>query len=233
MLGFRNEIKFFINLGEYELLKSKISKIMNLDPNSNKDGYYTVTSHYFDNINRDSIFEKQSGVIDRKKYRVRTYNKSRKLKLERKVKRNNFIQKKSSYLKIENYYDLLKKDFNFLDLNNNNEKLFFSELKSELYNPDIVTEYKREAFVSNINNIRITFDSNLRTYINHNNDIFSNNYLTLDVIEQPLIIYEIKFDNYLPDYIRSTMQPYTNQRFAISKFVISKKYFKLNSWEDN
>ena len=66
MQGFRNEIKFFINLGEYELLKSKISKILNLDPNSNKEGYYTVTSHYFDNINRDSIFEKQSGVIDRK-----------------------------------------------------------------------------------------------------------------------------------------------------------------------
>ena len=53
------------------------------------------------------------------------------------------------------------------------------------------------------------------------------------VIEEPQLIMEVKYDNYLPDIIRNAIQINSSTRYAISKFVICKKYTKLNAWEDN
>ena len=67
----------------------------------------------------------------------------------------------------------------------------------------------------------------------YNTDLFNKNVPTVDVLESPWHVLEIKYDNFLPDYIRSILQISSSQRFAISKFVICKKFTKNNDWEDN
>ena len=108
---------------------------------------------------------------------------------------------------------------------------FYFKLKSAGLSPNVIVDYVREAYISNISNIRITFDKQLRTGLN-STDVF-NCHTTIDAIEEPKLILEIKYDHFLPDYIRNILQISSSQRYAISKYVICKKYTKLNNWEDN
>ena len=57
--------------------------------------------------------------------------------------------------------------------------------------------------------------------------------MTIDVLEEPKLIMEVKYDHFLPDFIRNLIQTKASQRYAISKYVICRKYTKNNSWEDN
>ena len=99
------------------------------------------------------------------------------------------------------------------------------------FKPIVIVDYFREAYISDINNIRITFDKELRTGLNLT-DIF-NKGPTVDVMEEPKMILEIKYDHFLPDYLRQMLQISSSQRYAISKYVICRKYTKQNNWEDN
>ena len=47
---------------------------MKNDKFANADGDYHIRSLYFDDINNTALFEKQAGILTRKKYRIRIYN---------------------------------------------------------------------------------------------------------------------------------------------------------------
>ena len=72
--NFRHEFKYFINFQEYEVLRRRLSLIMGYDSNVSSKNQYHVRSLYFDNMKNSGIFEKQSGILERKKYRIRIYN---------------------------------------------------------------------------------------------------------------------------------------------------------------
>lgn len=232
-MKFRNEIKYYINFKEYNILKSKLKLILKLDKNSSKNGDYKIRSLYFDDKQSSSLFEKQAGIINRKKYRFRIYNDNKKLiKLEKKSRKGNFINKKSVILNYKKVIDIINLNYDFLK--NSNEELlkeFYYEIRSNYLRPNVIVDYYREAYVSDINNIRITFDKYLQS------GLFSINFLEkipmINILEEPLMIMEIKFDNFLPDFIKNLIQIETSRRYAISKYVLSKKHTKLNSWEDN
>ena len=73
-MKFRNELKYYINLFEYNILKSKLKLILKSDKNSNSKGDYKIRSLYFEDKNLSSLYEKQAGIINRKKFRLRLYN---------------------------------------------------------------------------------------------------------------------------------------------------------------
>ena len=85
---FRHEFKFFINYFEYINLKNKLKNCMQRDSNSNIDGHYHIRSLYFDDYKNSCLFEKQSGILTRKKYRIRIYNKNDDL-----IKDRNWLKK--------------------------------------------------------------------------------------------------------------------------------------------
>lgn len=231
---FRHEFKYYINFFEYEALKRRLSAILKKDSYSDVNGEYHIRSLYFDDIHNSALYEKQAGVLAREKFRIRIYNISDKvIKLEKKSRIGQFIHKESASITREEYDMIINKDIEFL-LNSDNRLLkeFYFHIKAKLLKPDVIVDYVREAYISNLNNIRITFDKHLKSGLMRT-DMFDKDIPTIDVIEKPQFILEIKYDHFLPDYIKGMLQLSSNQRYAISKFVICKKFTKFNNWEDN
>ena len=71
---FRHELKYFINFQDYFTLSNKLKVLMKRDDNSNEKGDYHIRSLYFDDYEDSALYEKQSGILRRKKYRIRIYN---------------------------------------------------------------------------------------------------------------------------------------------------------------
>jgi hypothetical protein len=231
--NYRHEFKYYINYFEYEKLKRRLSFCLDKDKFGDKFGNYHIRSLYFDDANNTALYEKQAGVLSRKKYRIRIYNLSDSIiKLERKSRNGQFISKKSVSITKNQYKNIINGDISFMLESQNSLLLeFYYDMRSNFYKPIVIVDYVREAYTWKHNNVRITFDKDLRTGLN-NVDIFSN-IPTVDVIEKPMMILEIKYDNFLPDFIRNILQIDSSQKYAISKYVICRKFTKLNSWEDN
>ena len=232
-IKFRPEYKYYINYFEHEVLSRKLGIFLKTDKNSDINGNYRIRSLYFDDHLNTALYEKQAGILSRVKFRIRVYNLNDEvIKLEKKGRRGEFIYKESAHLTREEYDLILAEDYNFLKRSSYalfNE--FYFSIKSMHSRPTVIVDYIREAYISDINNIRITFDKELRTGLNLT-DLF-NNGPTVDVMEEPKMILEIKYYHFLPDYLKQMLQISSSQRYAISKYAICRKYTKLNNWEDN
>ena len=95
---FRNEWKYLISTSEKEVLNLRMKPLMKLDPHAETGGYL-IRSLYFDDYWNSAYEEKESGVLMRKKYRIRIYNYSAEsIKLERKKKFGSYIYKEDAPL---------------------------------------------------------------------------------------------------------------------------------------
>ena len=231
---FRHEFKYFISYLDSVALKSRLKHVLQLDRHAGADGEYHIRSLYFDDLQNTALYQKQAGILQRKKFRIRIYNLANgPIKLEKKSRIGQFISKESYTLSYDQYRMITNGEFEFLrgySVPLLNE--FYIDLALRGSKPAVIVDYSREAYVSNVNNIRITIDKRLRTSL-FKTDLFDRSLTTVDVLERPVHILEVKFDHFLPHYIRNLLQTPANTRFAISKFVICKKLSKLNSWEDN
>tara|TARA_B100000795_G_C22786276_1_gene434768 strand:- start:110 stop:733 length:624 start_codon:yes stop_codon:yes gene_type:complete len=207
---------------------------MGYDSNVLSKNQYHVRSLYFDNFKNSGIFEKQSGILQRKKYRIRIYNLEKNIiKLERKERVGQFIRKYSSLLSYTDCQKIIDGDIICLKESNNKlQNSFYADLRSENYRPSVIVDYFREPLTYRHGNVRVTFDKNLKSGL-YQTSLFDKDLKMVRVIEEPQLIMEVKYDNYLPDIIRNAIQIPSSTRYAISKFVICRKYTKLNSWEDN
>ncbi|SHO81513.1 hypothetical protein MNB_SV-15-1091 [hydrothermal vent metagenome] len=231
---FRHELKYFINYFEYESLRRRLSSVLKRDKFANENGDYHIRSLYFDDIRNTALYEKQAGMLNRKKYRIRIYNiDDNIIKLEKKFRTGQFIHKESAFLNKKEYNKIINQDIDFLK-NSENRVLqeFYFDMVAHRYRAKVIVDYIREAYILNVNNIRITFDKSLKTAL-EKIDIFDKSLPTVDVIDEPKIILEIKYNHFLPNYIRNILQIKTSQRWAISKYVMCRKFGKQNSWEDN
>lgn len=220
----RKELKYYINYIDYLTLKNKISGIFSKDGNSTKDGYYHVRSLYFDNKSNDSYYEKMSGIENRNKYRIRIYNLSANIiKMEIKSKKNILILKDSININTEDVKDIIKGDYScLLKYNNSTANRIYSEFLKDHYKPVVIIDYKREAYSININNIRITFDSNLIKDETNFNAFFDKNTYMLGVLNNDKVIMEIKYNDNIPIWIRNLLQTPRFERCAISKYTLSR-----------
>lgn len=234
---FRHELKYFVNYRDYYILRSRLSGILKHDGNADEDGAYSIRSLYFDDLSNRALFEKQSGVLSRDKFRIRLYNgASDVIKLEKKSRRGQYVYKTGCRVNKGWVSSLLDNEITALDvLNQPAESVvreFIRRVQHSNLRPAVIVDYDREAYISALGNVRITFDMNLRTGLS-SHDIFDNNIPTIDVLERPVHIMEVKYDEFLPEYIFKALRGVTNTRYAISKYVMCRKYTKTNSWEDN
>ena len=216
---YRNELKFFINAHQKNVMANKLSKICQRDSFSDADGGYLISSLYFDDYHQSAFFDKVIGIKDRKKFRVRVYNyQSDVIKLERKTKRENVTQKSHIQISKEEYDTLVRGDVSFLrDKDNVVAKDFYLYYRTKNLRPRVVVEYRREAFIYKYGNVRITFDSLLKAGI-FQKDLFSNGYM-ISAIPHDQIILEVKYTGYFPDVVRNIIQINNLQRQSISKYA--------------
>lgn len=220
---FRHELKYFIHCSEYEGLRNRLKNMLDYDSFSDSDGGYHVRSLYFDDVYDSALYDKSFGVLKRKKYRIRIYNKSDSvIRLERKTKYDQYILKETELMSKDEYYKILNSDADFL-INKESElyKQFYTEIKYNLLKPKVIVDYEREAYVFKFSNVRITFDKGLCAGIN-SCDIFDKNLVTVNAFKEPIMILEIKYNDFLADNVRTLLQISSHERSAISKYQICR-----------
>lgn len=229
---FRHELKYYITQFEMIALRKKISSFLSLDKHATSPDGYNIRSLYFDGMHEHSLYDKNDGIFGREKYRIRIYNeKDTVIKLERKSKYGDYINKEGAPLSRQDYDAILRGDY--ACLKERPEVLiqdFYRALEFRKFQPRVIVDYTREAYIYELGNVRITFDKELRAGIN-GIDLFNPNNVYQEILYPQQVILEVKYDDFLPDVIRQLLQPERLTRSAISKYVLCRErtiqYFKI------
>lgn len=220
--GMRHELKFLISRSAAELLRLRLPHVMKRDSHTGETGQYTIRSLYFDDFCHSAYDEKVSGVSDRMKYRIRYYNYDPSLlKLECKEKHGNLTRKRACTVSRAQADQLCTvapvdgADGLLLELE---EKLHREGLR-----PKVLVDYDRTPFVCADGNTRITLDENLRTRP-FNRDLTASSAAMIPVLGPDQVILEVKFDDFLPGYLRDALADIPKTTMAISKFALCMEY---------
>lgn len=178
-----------------------------------------ISSLYFDDYNQSAFFDKTNGIRERKKFRIRAYNyQSDVIKLERKIKRGNLIDKSHFQISREEYDRLVRGEVSFLRHKDDGVAIdFYLNYRTKNLRSRVVVEYRREAYIYRYGDVRICFDTLLKAGI-FQDDLFSNGH-RISVIPPNQIILEVKYTGYLPDVIRNLIQLKNLQWQSISKYA--------------
>jgi len=221
---YRYEIKFKISDAAAEVLKQKLSLIMDKDKYAYyKDGSYLIKSLYFDDRDSKYYYEKLDGVLYRKKYRIRIYNDEDDfIRLEKKMKHNNLTSKEQMLISKEIYSKILDGKINEIDCPTGLLKEFLGVYRAKGLVPSVIVTYRRTAFTYPVSDVRITFDADIQSGL-YNYDLFDNNMPRYIVDEKGKQVLEVKFNKVLPLHIAKILNDIPACREAVSKFAICRK----------
>lgn len=219
----RHEIKLLMSYADYLLLSRRLSAVLEQDKYS-VNGDYFIRSLYLDDIYHSSYYDKLAGIQDRKKYRIRCYNNSdASIKLECKEKHGARICKTSVQIDRNTYDDILSGDYSSLEKREEPLcKEVLSIAKSRKLKPSIIVDYDREAYVYPISSVRLTFDKNLQAGIS-SYDMFSENLITTPIFPNQSVIFEVKYNDFIPTYISNMISQSFGSKLALSKFVMCRE----------
>lgn len=223
---YRHELKYFISQGQYTLLSNRLRLTMELDPNARANGGdYFIRSLYFDDPMDTAFREKMRGNDDRDKVRLRIYNMDQDGgKLECKHKKESYIYKQSLSLSRPECDMLLAGKHGFLLKRPEPfARQMYRAFTTSYLKPAVLVDYDREAYIYPYQTVRVTFDKNLATGL-RDTRIFEPKLTTFPVLEGYDMILEVKFNDYLPTYIRDLIQCGAHARSAISKYCLCRKY---------
>ena len=169
------------------------------------------------------MIEKLAGVERRHKYRLRIYEFDQKwVKLERKSKYSDYVSKDTGVISREDAVKFIDGHRKVL-LNYENPALLsiYADMSKNHFVPACIVDYIREAYLLDFNNIRITFDKHLRRN-QQNFNIFDEDMVTQPIMRDDIVVLEIKYNYFLPEWIKTMLNLDSFQRSAISKYVMSR-----------
>ena len=221
----RHELKYLITPAELSVLRGVLKPITQFDPNGDENNEYMIRSLYFDTINDDALMEKIAGVGNRKKYRIRIYNFSdRVIKLECKSKYGDLISKQSVSIPRDLAEQLIAGDPEGLQrMRHPLLHDVYREMRTRLLRPAVIVDYVREAYLHPAQEVRITFDKQLRTGL-YSTDLFNPSLPTYPVFDDPVEVLEVKYDEFLPAHLQTVLSGITAQRSAVSKYTWCRRY---------
>lgn len=98
----------------------------------------------------------------------------------------------------------------------------FCAHKTRLMRPKIIVDYLREAYFLDEGNVRITFDKQLQAGT-HSVDMFDPNLILTTILPKNILIMEVKYDDFLPAFVRRILKGQPKDHCAISKFLLCSK----------
>ena len=224
----RHELKYPISYADYYELRSRALSFMRHDPHG-KDGVYFIRSLYLDDIYLSNYNQKSDGLERRRKYRIRTYDLNRDvIKFEIKDKFDSYISKLSSNITYEQCRNIIKGNFGFAgDMIRTNSdggrekalRIGYIDCACKILRPQVVVDYTREVFICDEGNVRMTFDMNLRAG-DGMGDIFDPHLPTVPAYDSNKMILEVKYDDYLPEYIKKMLRSLSLWQSAQSKYAM-------------
>ena len=225
MLINRRELKYIISDRDYYNLSNVLKKLLIQDPNNQEFGY-KVRSLYFDSINNSDYYSKMQGEENRKKIRLRIYNTdSKKAKLEIKRKINLSQTKETVEISKDDASRLINKDYQvLLSYSDQVATSAYNIMTMGQYQPVVLIEYKRRAFIHTENNIRLTLDSDIRA--NETNfQLFSDTVNLIPVFNHYHALLEVKYDGELFSWISQIIGNRESVNQSLSKYCTSRKFF--------
>ncbi len=181
---------------------------MTTDPHADSNGLYQIRSVYFDNSDDKALREKTDGVAKREKFRIRYYNDDLSfITLEKKMKIGNLCLKYDARITEEEFKKIISGDIDFIkDHENVLLREFYAKLRYQRLEPRVLVSYVREPYVYKAGNVRVTFDSKIRTSLYHR-DFLSEKISDISATDNPQdMLLEIKYDEFLPEIIKSLLQ---------------------------
>lgn len=236
----RYEFKYIVKNTDLDRLRSMILPFVNVDKFAEVDqkNQYTVRSIYFDTASYDFYFEKVEGIKNRKKVRLRGYEKedgNNIVFFEIKRKYDIPIMKFRAPVKFDDALDMFKsRNINgqvvsneFFPKGNENSKRFFYQVFSKNLRPVVLIVYEREAYQAKMDDtIRITFDKNLRGQAYPAIEgLFEEDKLT-DALSGRFIL-EVKFNDHFPSWLNPIISAFSLRKQSASKYVISMDSCKV------
>lgn len=219
----RHEKKYYIPYDSCHILRERLQTVMTKDPHMEEKEGYLITSLYLDDRYHAAAEDKKAGIRCRKKYRIRCYERNAsRIRLECKSKYGEFIAKEGTELSREEYTKILDQDTTFL-LHRSEDlcRRLYGNMQAKLLRPVVAVEYRREAYVSPWGNVRITFDKDISASAQW--DMFSEGFAVRRVLPENLLVLEVKYDDYLPGYIRTALQGICANSCAVSKYVMCRE----------
>ena len=239
---YRHELKYKISYPDYLAMRSRLRPVMKADPHAAAGGRYLVRSIYFDNLNDKALREKIDGVAKREKFRIRYYNDDLSyIVLEKKMKIGSLCLKYSAPITEEECRKILSGgrsstidggrgsmrngDLSFM-------KEHPQELVRELYakmtyqqlRPRVLVSYTREPFIYQAGNVRVTFDSDIRTSLFHQ-EFLTKEAAGISATDEPQDVYlEVKFDAFLPEVVQDLIRVKGIRQHAFSKYSASRRF---------
>jgi len=217
----RHELKHYVNAADCAQLRTRLRAIAKPDEHAVENSGYDVRSLYFDNYSDKVVVEKLSGQSRREKFRLRYYNRDASfIRLERKSKANKLCYKETAVVTQEQCMSILAGEYECLKAPESPLLMdLYAKIRFQNLRPKSIVDYHREAFVFRAGNVRITFDSSIRT----SNSV--TRFLDPHLVTVPAagaIIMEIKYDAFLPDIIRDALQIGWRNQAEFSKYVVSR-----------
>lgn len=222
---FRHELKYVISAGELALIRNRISHLIPCDSHVGESGAYSIRSLYFDDYENSCFYENENGTDPREKFRIRIYNGSaERITLECKRKERGKTLKTSCPLTVEQTKQLMAGK-PLPDIGSQPEvlrKLTLRMLMKRM-RPVVIVEYDRIPYVYKNGNVRITLDMNVSS--SRSVECF----LDEQIPKRPIMpmgqqLLEVKFDEYLPDFIHHNLNLHSLTQTAYSKYYLCRKY---------
>jgi len=223
---YRNELKYKIGIAEYLAIRQRLRPIMKLDSHAGANGRYLIRSIYFDNINDKALHEKINGVQKREKFRIRYYNDDFSfITLEKKMKYNNLCMKLDAIITEDECRAVLEGQTEWM-ITHPNELVreLYCKMGSQQLRPKVLVSYIREPYTYAAGNVRVTFDSEIRTSL-FRREFLQTPVWDVSVADRPGdMILEVKFDVFLPEIISDLLQTEGIRQQAFSKYGASRRF---------
>ncbi|HHX17972.1 MAG TPA: polyphosphate polymerase domain-containing protein [Clostridium sp.] len=228
----RYEKKFLVSAEIYEDVQHALSKYMELDEYNRKHPYYTISNIYYDTMNNELIRKSISKPSYKEKLRLRGYgipSLEDKVYLEIKKKVNGLVNKRRTKLVLKEAYNFVytSKKPEYKDYMNKqvlNEIDYFLKLYNLV--PRIYIAYDRRAFFGIDNrDLRITFDTNIRTRRtdlrlelgDHGEKLLDDN----------VYLMEVKAEKSIPVWVSKMLSEFKIYKTSFSKYGTEYKKMRL------
>lgn len=224
-IKYRHELKYQITDAQVAMLKNRINRLIPPDSHAGSDGRYRIRSLYFDDYENRCFRENEDGTDPREKFRIRIYNASSdRITLECKRKERGKTHKTSCPLTLEQTRALMSGKI-LPDISAQPallQKLTMQMLTRRM-RPVVIVEYDRIPYVYKNGNVRITLDTNICS------SSAVEQFLDETIPVRPVLprgqqLLEVKYDEYLPDFIYRNLQLHSLRQTAFSKYFICRKY---------
>ncbi len=222
---YRYELKYECSEQQIRQLEERLRRLLCLDPHAGADGAYTIRSLYFDDYYDSAFWEKEDGTDPRKKYRFRFYDgRTEQVSLEIKRKVNGKIRKDACRIPWSTAEAVMHGDWNRIAaLSDPVAREFYLDGMMKLLQPKIIVEYDRAPYIYPDGNVRITFDRNIRSS-SRSLEFGEKQTALRPIMETARHLMEVKFDEFLPDWIHRTLQLDSMTLTAFSKYYLCRRY---------